>query len=70
VKANNNYDQTYFNPHMLVLFLSAHHYKPEETYEAMKQHVEFRSKYVKDANGNLIITYENDKKVKSLIVTK
>lgn len=52
---------------MLVLFLSCYHYKPEETYEAMKQHMEFRSKYIKNNAGQKIITYETDKKVKDLI---
>lgn len=67
-KIDNKYDQNYYNVHMLVLFLSCHHYKPEETYEAMKKHMEFRRKYVRDEKERLIITYENDAKVKKLIV--
>jgi len=35
VKCQNNYDQNYFNTHLLLLFLVSTRYKNEETYKAM-----------------------------------
>jgi hypothetical protein len=34
----------------------------------MNDHMEFRSKYIRDAQGIRIIEYETDEKVKKLIV--
>jgi hypothetical protein len=53
---------------MLVLFLSSYEYNCEKTYKAMNEHMEFVSKYIRDQQGNRIIRYETDPKVKSLIV--
>jgi hypothetical protein len=70
MKVQNKYDQKYFNPHMLVLFLSANGYKPEETYKSMNDHMEFVKKYVRNEEGIRIIRYETDEKVRKLIVNK
>ena len=53
---------------MLVLFLSANQFKNQQTYKGMNDHMEFRSKYIRDAQGIRIIEYETDEKVKKLIV--
>ena len=70
VKAQNNYDQEYFNPQLLLLFLSANGYKNEQAYDSMKKHIEFKDKYIRNAEGLRIIRYENDEKLKKLIVPK
>ena len=54
------YDREYFNPHMLLLFLSGNAYKNEPTFEAMKKHLEFKGQYIRDAEGKRIIQCEKD----------